>query len=217
MAFLAILATVVVVLTAVTNAKAIDSVRRDPTFSTEACTEAASRLYLPDAPHDNYFYSDCHSSSHVIITNPRPESNLSIVKPRLLVAWPAGNSGLVAFFAPESGQYGTLSIGLEKTASGEDLDPINESTRVGVSGVVKFNDTARLTVPVLGSIRSIRDFTEGGKLNQDFQINLGFSLSEDGGATINRTWFDNVTTTWLTFTPLNGAQAVSYTYLDSVR
>ncbi|KAH7371704.1 hypothetical protein BKA66DRAFT_551495 [Pyrenochaeta sp. MPI-SDFR-AT-0127] len=207
MAFIAILLTVVIIVTAA-NASAIDTTRRDTTYSTAPCTEPASRLYLSDAPHDNYFYSDCHSSSHVIVTSPRPGSNINIVKPRLLVAWPAGNSGALALFAPESGQDGTLGIKLEKTASGESLDPISESARVGVSGVLNFNDTARLTVPILGSIRTIRDFTEGGRTNQDFQGSFGFSLSEDGGATINRTWFDGVTTTWLTFTPLNGAQAI---------
>ncbi|KAI8936623.1 hypothetical protein NX059_007022 [Plenodomus lindquistii] len=174
-----------------------------------ACPEEARRLYLPDPPYDNYFYSDCHTSSHVIVTTPRPGSDLTRIRPRLLVAWPAGNSGVLALFAPENGPAGSLAIGLENsTANGQTLNPISEPERVGVSGSISFNNTARLTTPILGSVRSIRDFTEGDGVAQDFQNSFGFSLNEDGGATINRTWFDGVTTTWLTFTPLNGANAV---------
>ena len=182
---------------------------RDTKSPAPSCSGNASRLHLPDGPYDNYFYSDCHSSSHVIVSSPLPESNLSIIKPRLIVAWPSGNSGALALFAPENGKNGSLSVKLQNTTSGEVLEPINDSGRVGVSGVLSFNDTARLTVPILGSIRAIRDLTEGGKVNQDFQNSFGFSLHEDGGATINRTWFDNVTTTWLTFTPVNGSAPVS--------
>lgn len=210
MGFLALLVTAVFIASAAARATHQVARQAPPSFPTSSCSEAASRLYLPDSPHDNYFYSDCHTSVHVIVTSPRSASDLNLVKPRLLVAWPAGNSGALALFAPESGKEGTLGVRLENsTDSGESLEPINKSSRVGISGSINFNDTARLTVPILGSIRAIRDFTEGGNTNQDFQGSFGFSLNSDGGATINRTWFDGVTTTWLTFTPLNGAKAVS--------
>lgn len=178
-------------------------------FSTSPCPDEARRLYLADPPYDNYFYSDCHSSSHVIVTTPRPGSDLTRIQPRLLIAWPAGNSGALALFAPESGVNGSLAIRLENsTRNGEALNPVSESDRVGISGSINFNDTARLTVPILGSIRAIRDFTEGSGVNQAFQNSFGFALNADGGATINRTWFDNVTTTWLSFTPADGADAI---------
>ncbi|RMZ69846.1 glycogen debranching enzyme [Pyrenophora seminiperda CCB06] len=178
-----------------------------PTFPTAACTEAASRLHLQGGPHDNHFYSDCHTSVHVILTSPEPDSNLNVVKPRLLVAWPAGNSGAMALFAPENGKAGSLSMNLEQSDDGQALQALNAADHVGVSGKITFNTAARLTVPILGSIRSIRDFTEGGSINQDFQGSFCFNL-QDGGASINRTWFDGVTTTTLKFTPLNGAQAI---------
>ncbi|KAF2850177.1 hypothetical protein T440DRAFT_479603 [Plenodomus tracheiphilus IPT5] len=178
-------------------------------FSTSACSDDARRLYFSDPPYDNYFYSDCHSSSHVVVTTPRPGSDLARSQPRLLVAWPAGNSGVLALFSPESGVNGSLAIRLENsTTNGATLNPINEADRVGVSGSINFNATATLTVPILGSIRAIRDFTEGDGVKQDFQNSFGFTLNADGGATINRTWLDNETTSWLTFTPLNGADAI---------
>jgi hypothetical protein len=170
-----------------------------------SCAEAATRLYLQDGSHDNYFYSDCRTSVHVIVTSPQPGSDSTTAKPRLLVAWPAGNSGAMAMFASENGNQ---SLGVKLEQSDEPLTAFNDSTRVGISGSINFNSATRLTVPILGSIRSIRDFTEGGNVNQDFQDDLGFALHTDGGASINRTWFDGVTTTTLSFTPLDGSAAI---------
>ena len=179
-----------------------------PHFSTAVCSEAASRLYLQDGPYENHFYSDCHTSVHVIVTSPQSNSNLSVVKPRLLVAWPAGNSGVMALFAPENGEAGCLSMRLEQSGNGSQaLQALNTADYVGVSGKITFNTAARLTVPILGSIRSIRDFTEGGSISEDFQDSFKFDI-QNGGASVNRTWFDGVTITTLRFTPLNGAQDI---------
>jgi hypothetical protein len=182
--------------------------------STTTCSEPATSLNLLDGPHDNYLYSDCHSSSHVIVTSPRVGDDLSFIKPRLLVAWPAGNSGALASFEPGSGRPGTLAMRFENiSSSGEALCPIyvtdvNGCPRVGVTGAINFNDSAILSVPVLGSIRAIRDFTEGGHVDQSFQNSFGFAENSDGSAAINRTWFDGVTTTTIKFYPMNGAEKV---------
>ncbi|CAE7014014.1 hypothetical protein P3342_003871 [Pyrenophora teres f. teres] len=179
-----------------------------PSFPTTACSEAASTLHLKDGPYDNHFYSDCHTSVHVIVTSPLANSNLTAITPRLLIAWPAGNSGAMTFFAPENGEAGSLSMKLEGADdNGQVLQALNAADHVGISGRITFNSSAILTVPVLGSIRSIRDLTEGGKISQDFQNSFKFDL-QDGRASINRTWFDGVTTTTLKFSPLNGTQAI---------
>ncbi|KAI1535309.1 hypothetical protein PtrCC142_003416 [Pyrenophora tritici-repentis] len=179
-----------------------------PSFSTTACSEAASTLHLEDGPYDNHFYSDCHTSVHVIVTSPLPNSNLTAIQPRLLIAWPAGNSGTLAFFAPENGRADSLSMKLEGSGDdGQVLQALNAADYVGISGRITFNNSAILTVPVLGSIRSIRDLTEGGKISQDFQNSFRLDL-QDGRGSINRTWFDGVTTMTLKFTPLDGTQAI---------
>ncbi|KAF2728150.1 hypothetical protein EJ04DRAFT_581545 [Polyplosphaeria fusca] len=181
------------------------------------CSSNATTLHLTDGPYENYFYSDCHSATHVIITSPLPSTNLTLIGPRLLIAWPAGNSGIVAFFSPSNGQNGTLGIRLKNSTSGPALDPIytagdssNWNASVGVSGTIVFNDSAVLTVPILGSIRTIRDFTEGPSIIYPaVQDAINFSSSTSDSATLNRTWFDNITTTTLSFTPLNGSDAIT--------
>jgi hypothetical protein len=177
------------------------------------CDGQSSRLYLSDSPYENYFYSDCHSSAHVVVTSPLPSSNLDIIYPRLIVAWPAGNSGIVSVFEPQNGQRGTLGIHLETPMGGETIEPLYvEGTphpEVGVTGLITFNSSAILTIPILGSIRIIRDYTEGGRnIHDSYQAANKFSETDGGGATINRTWLDDVTTSWLSFRPLNGAAPI---------
>jgi hypothetical protein len=52
----------------------------------------------------------------------------------------------------------------------------------------------------LGSIRTIRDFTEGPSLlYPEIQNAVTYFMSENGGVTISRLWLDNITTTTLSF------------------
>ncbi|KAI6802832.1 hypothetical protein KC361_g1019 [Hortaea werneckii] len=177
------------------------------------CSEEPTTLQLSDPPYENYFYSDCNSASQVVVTSPLPGSNLSIIGPRLLVAWPAGNSGAVAFFEPIEGPNGTLAIRLvNHTGATQPLQGGHSAfsstsdsiAQARVNTLVNFNASARLTVPILGSIRTIRDFTEGPSiLVPEIQDAIVFSESDDGGATLSRLWLDNVTTTTMSFTPAN--------------
>jgi hypothetical protein len=177
----------------------------------------ASRLHLSEAPYENYFLSDCITSSHVIVTSPDENTNNSNAKPRLLVAWPAGNSGAAAYFEAEND--GTLTLHLENsTSDGEVLETVNEpaadgakneNPRVGVKGLIHFDTPALLTLPILGSVRSIRDYSEGGGiLSPDVQNAVVTEKFGSDGGQFSRTWFDGVTTTWIDFTPTSGAEAV---------
>ena len=174
------------------------------------CTEPANQFRIFQAPYDNYFYSDCNTAAQVVITSPVEGSNLTVIGPRFLVAWPGGNSGLVVFWAPENGVNGSLTIAAENTTSSTEgtLSPIYNSSdsggvpQVGISGSLRLNSTAVLSVAILGSIRTVRDFTEGPSLLiPEIQNATTFSLAEDGTLTISRLWLDNETTTTLTFTP----------------
>jgi len=144
----------------------------------------------------------------VVVTSPEPDSNLTIIGPRLIVAWPAGNSGIVVYFQPENGINGSLGIQLLNSSIGNPLGPLYEendssNATVGVSAQVKFNSSAVLSVAILGSIRTIRDFVEGPSLlRDDIQSALNFS-SVANGLEISRLWLDNITTTTVSFTSEN--------------
>jgi len=57
-----------------------------------------------------------------------------------------------------------------------------------------------MTVAILGSIRTIRDFTEGPRILVPLvQDAVTYSSSDEDGVTLRRTWLDNVTTTELNF------------------
>ncbi len=123
------------------------------------CDDPPTSFHLSDSPYENYFYSDCNVAAQVVVTSPEPESNLTIIGPRMVVAWPAGNSGAVVFFTPQNGVNGTLSIAIDnQTSSNGALQPVvlpapagSEYPSVGVSGVFTLNDSAVLTLPILGS------------------------------------------------------------------
>jgi hypothetical protein len=142
------------------------------------------------------------------VTSPLPDSNISIIGPRVIVAWPAGNSGIVLYFSPTNGVNGTLGIQLVNSTIGSPLGPIYESTdagnaTVGVSTTLEFNSSATLSVAILGSIRTIRDFVEGPSLLRP-EIQSGINYSRiDGGVELSRLWLDNITTTTVTISSAN--------------
>ncbi|KAJ6102233.1 hypothetical protein N7486_004660 [Penicillium sp. IBT 16267x] len=170
------------------------------------CTSSASTLSLSDPPYSNYFYSDCNVAAQAIVTSPLPDSNLSTIGPRLIIAWPAGNSGICTFFAPQDGVNGTLSIELVNSTIGQPLAPVYNASstsnypNVGIQGIIRFNSSAILSLPILGSIRTIRDFVEGPSiLYPQIQNAIKYTSNSDGSASVERQWLDNVTTTSLSF------------------
>lgn len=164
--------------------------------------------YLSDPPYDNYFYSDCNVDAQVVVTSPLPDSNLSIIGPRIIIAWPAGNSGIAAFFQPQNGPNGTLGIELVNSTAGDPLSVYvnnssdNDYPYVGVQGVLSFNASATLTIPILGGVRTIRDFTEGPSLLQSvIQEAINVTQYNDTGASFARLWLDNETTSYFNLVP----------------
>lgn len=173
--------------------------------------------HLSDPPYENYFYSDCNVDAQVVVTSPLPDSNLSIIGPRLIIAWPAGNSGIAAFFLPQDGPNGTLAIELVNSTIGTPLsvyeqisDPSNSSDypSVGVQGILSFNSSTILAVPILGSVRTIRDFTEGPSLLRPvIQDAINFSQYNNTGVALSRLWLDNETISTFIMVPWQNSNA----------
>src|SRR5690606_8766460 len=122
---------------------------------------------------------------------------------------------------------GTLAISLaESPSTGNVLDPIHESSSrgkanpvVGVSGHLHLNTSARLSVPILGSIRTVRDFTEGPSLlRPEIQDAIKYTESPEGGrVSLSRLWLDNSTTTTLSFAPTASNASVTLEDGDELR
>ncbi|KKY18152.1 putative glycogen debranching enzyme [Phaeomoniella chlamydospora] len=161
---------------------------------------------LSDPPYENFFYSDCNVATQVVITSPLPDGNLSVISPRLIIAWPSGNSGICSYFSPANGPNGTLEISIVNSSVGQPLRSIYKPGTgypdVGIAGAIRFNTTARLGVTIMGSIRTIRDFTEGpSTLVPMIQNSMKTRKIDGDGVSLQRLWLDNVTTSVLSFQP----------------
>jgi hypothetical protein len=200
------LAASLLLLVSCSSSAAAQSAHSKSNSSSSACS--ARTQHLSDPPYQDYFYSDCHVDAQAVVTSPLPDSNLSIIGPRFIVAWPAGNSGICTFFQPQSGKNGSLAIELVNSTLGAPLGPVYSKSKhsanpiVGVEGVLSFNDSAELPIAILGSVRNIRDFTEGPSLlSPIIQAGLNVTKFQKTGASISRLWLDNVTTTTFTLVP----------------
>lgn len=173
----------------------------------------ATTLRISNPPYENYFYSDANVATQLVVTSPLPDSDLSIIGPRVIFAWPAGNSGACMFFQPENGLNGSLGIKVVNSTIGSPLAPVriehDDRPEIGVKGVIHLNSTAVLSLSILGSVRAIRDFTEGPSLVHDM-LQEGIEVKKFGtyGISLSRLWLDNVTRTTVTFTP-RASQTVS--------
>ena len=187
-------------------------------------------LHVSDPPYENYFYADGIVSCQAVLASPliRTDGD-SLAQHRLLFAWPAGNSGAALFFTSEDSKDDTPILKFKAGPHGRVLDSVkykhDDSSRsglpsVGVSGFIEVSSSAflRANLAILGSIRTIRDYTEGhGTLNQHVQNSI--TIDEfDGmkkGVSISRLWFDGKTTTRLTFAPASGAGKARITNINS--
>jgi hypothetical protein len=103
-----------------------------------------------------------------------------------------------------------LTIALQNSTNGA-VTPVYQTNSTGnatagVSGLITFNSTAVMNVFILGSIRTIRDFTEGPSiLYPEIQNATKFTQTTTGGISLNRVWLDNMTQTSLTFEPASGS------------
>lgn len=183
--------------------------------------EEKQHHHLSDPPYENYFYTDPTVSCQAVLASPLPDSGQnSHATHRLLFAWPAGNSGAAIFFTSSStGRKPVLELNpgpkqqvLQLAKYKPEEGSRSDHPYVGVSGLLSFSSSATLSLTILGSIRSLRDYTEGhGILNT--KVQNGVQISELDGQNpsieIRRTWFDETTMTRLTFTPVDWAKSDS--------
>jgi hypothetical protein len=126
----------------------------------------------------------------------------------------------VAFFEPADGVNGSLAIRLENGTSDSQplhgvfepptMDSLSVMPMVGVSSLFHLNASAVLTIPILGSVRNIRDFTEGPSLlHPAIQDGIKVEETEGGGVVLSRLWLDNMTSTRVSFQPTELSRKIS--------
>ena len=187
-------------------------------------------LHVSDPPYENYFYADDVVSCQAVLASPLIRTDKdSPAQHRLLFAWPAGNSGAALFFTSPDSKDDTSVLNLKANPQGRVLEsvyhePAFDSPKglpiVGVAGRLEVSGSAalRCNLAILGSIRTIRDYTEGhGTLNQYVQNSI--TVNEYGflgqGVCFSRLWFDRKTTTRVTFDPADEVGKVRITNIDS--
>ena len=75
---------------------------------------------------------------------------------------------------------------------------------IGVAGILRFNSSATLTVPILGSMKTIRDSAEGPSLLDPIIQDAIMVKSDRSGAVLSRLWLDNAMTSELALYPFQG-------------
>lgn len=177
-------------------------------------------LHVSDPPYENHFFSDSAVSCQCVLASPLPyTSGGNAAVHRLLFAWPAGNSGATAFFKVPEGSAVASRIKLRAGRNGRvldsfqiDPDPASPSSypSLGVSGSIEFTHTAGLDLAILGSLRTIRDYTEGnGILNPHVQdaIRIDKLDGKHDGISITRVLFDGQTTIRLTLASIHDSES----------
>ncbi|KAI0784480.1 hypothetical protein C8Q75DRAFT_794968 [Abortiporus biennis] len=128
--------------------------------STSVSEHSSLSFHVASGGNDNYFVRDNVTSGQLVLTCPNNTSDLGFS--RLVVALPAGNSGALVYFLPQQGHETAtpiFSVSLKNetfTGVGEDFN------NTGIQADLSFNAIATIGVTVIGAVRAMRDYVEGG-------------------------------------------------------
>ncbi|BEJ02476.1 hypothetical protein CcaverHIS631_0702710 [Cutaneotrichosporon cavernicola] len=146
---------------------------------THTPSSAANRSGLNFGPlrfagQANWIFRDDVTVAQVVISYTVTESPV-----RFITAFPAGNTGALAYFHP---LHGTLGVSLTSVGS-----VVHDDGQRGIVGQLSFRGDARLGLTVLGSVRTLREVAGAGK-SSNLVTRLG---GYDGDSVwLTRTWLD---------------------------
>lgn len=155
--------------------------------------------------YDNYAYRDDVVAAQMVIS-----ANASSTRPaRLIVAFPQGNTGFATYLIPADASSSALQVVPDidsftsvTFASSTDRNATNQT---GVECDLAFNADMTLGVTLIGSIRTVRDYTEGsGLTNEIFNYTLGDY--NQTSLQLVRNWINGTTVQYLNFVALNNTQ-----------
>ncbi|KAJ9106821.1 hypothetical protein QFC19_002949 [Naganishia cerealis] len=149
--------------------------------------------------YDNYAYRDDIVAAQMVIS-----ANASATKPsRLIVAFPQGNTGFLTYFIPSNSSTSTPlqvvpDIKTLTSVTFAEASTKNGTNQTGVACNLSFNDDMSLGVTLIGSIRTVRDYTEGaGLTHKIFNYTLG--AYNESSLQLVRKWINGSTVQYLTF------------------
>lgn len=157
--------------------------------------------------YNNYAFRDDVIAAQLVIS-----ANASSSRPsRLIVAFPQGNTGFATYFIPTNG---TSSADLQVVPDIETLSSVtfpsessagNATNQTGITCNLSFNSDMSLGVTLIGSIRTVRDYTEGAGLTHEI---FNYTLGDYNGTYLQlvRPWINGTTVQYLTFTADNNTQ-----------
>ena len=131
-------------------------------------TPEALRFSIREGDIDNHFVRRGPAAGHLLLR--------SGTAPRIIAAFPAGNSGTAVWFAETETP---VSFEIEG-----DVDPVSDGDHHGLAATVSARGARRLAIetPVLGSVRVIRDVMHKQPLPDGFRI----EREVDGALTLSR-------------------------------
>ncbi|TBU38411.1 hypothetical protein BD309DRAFT_1022886 [Dichomitus squalens] len=143
--------------------------------------------------NDNYFLRDNVTSAQLLLTS----ENSTSAERRLVVASPAGNSGALVYFSPSdaetTGKNSTAALGVS-LVDGSFKSATTDYSNVGVRADLAFDANATLGVTIIGAVRAMRDYVEGGGVMHEI---FNYTLAEYNHTSVrlHRQWINTTSPT----------------------
>ncbi|KAK8853168.1 hypothetical protein IAR55_003869 [Kwoniella newhampshirensis] len=149
------------------------------------------------AGYDNYVYRDNVTSAQIVLTDSSSTSEPS----RFIAAFPNGNTGALVYFIPVNSSNSTTALGTTLDL-GTVASVSQANNQTGLSGNLSFSGDLTFGVTLIGSVRTLRDYVEGGGV---FHSIFNYTVPYFSNTTIllQRNWINGTTVQYLTFETLS--------------
>ncbi|KAF5357341.1 hypothetical protein D9758_005948 [Tetrapyrgos nigripes] len=135
-----------------------------------ASSTPSLNFQISSGGNENFFHRDNQTSAQILLTSPDSNAKIS----RFVAALPAGNSGALVYFLPLAGppqDEQRLIVSLINDTLTSTTDSFDN---VGIQADLSFSGNATLGVTIVGAVRAMRDYVEGGgSMNPVFNYTLG--------------------------------------------
>ncbi|KAF7799662.1 hypothetical protein EIP86_010902 [Pleurotus ostreatoroseus] len=136
--------------------------------------------------NDNHFLRDNVTAAQLLLTS---SNNRDVTSRRLIFALPAGNSGALTYFIPSNASSDAPALDVQ-LINGTFRSTIHEFDNAGVQADFSFNTNATLGVTIVGSVRAMRDYVEGGGIMHEI-LNYTLASYNNTSVRLHRRWINS--------------------------